>query len=584
MKKKILFINSEKAKCGVYEFGYRIGKVITNSKNFNITYLEISSQTELEKKYNKYKPHALIYNHTTETMPWLKTYKFLTPQIGIIHEITSSLSRNKYPDFFDYYIAPDPTLIINNNLVYKTGRLIFKTKKTYFKKKNKLIKIGSFGFGTENKDFLGVVKAISKEFPKSEINFNIPFATFGDADGMQAKNHIQKCTNFLKKFPNLRLKYSHEYLTNEELITFLKKNDINVFFYKDKRDRGISSVLDYALSACKPIAISECNMFRHVHDKLIIYNNKNSLKSILSRGDKIVKKYCKEWSPKNILWEYEMILNEIFEKHKNNLIFFYNFKYLKFKIEKLVRNFLKKNNPFISLWTHNHNYVKIIPQESKKYKITDLKKIIKYNRILSKKDLDTYKSSIKNLIKIAPDMMSEKDPQAINQQAFVFSAILNLIKNKKDKLLCIGNFQDPTYESLYKLGYNIAGVDPVLNYTLDNFIKKKSTIKRSYNLIFATSVLEHIKDDINFLNKCQILLDKGGILILTCDYKNDYKINDPLPGTNFRFYNRESINIILKKFPYLKPIDTLDLDTDNKNYYGDNIKYTFCCLVLKKVK
>jgi hypothetical protein len=181
-------------------------------------------------------------------------------------------------------------------------------------------------------------------------------------------------------------------------------------------------------------------------------------------------------------------------------------------------------------------------------------------------------------------MMSETDPQAINQQAFVFSAILNLIKNKKDKLLCIGNFQDPTYESLYKLGYNIVGVDPVLNYTLDNFIKKKSTIKRSYDLIFATSVLEHIKDDINFINKCQILLDKGGILILTCDYKNDYNINDPLPGTNFRFYNRESINIILKKFPYLKPIDTLDLDTDNKNYYGDNIKYTFCCLVLKKVK
>jgi hypothetical protein len=401
---------------------------------------------------------------------------------------------------------------------------------------------------------------------------------------MQAKNHIQKCINFLKKFPNLRLKYSHEYLTNEELITFLKKNDINIFFYKDKRDRGISSVLDYALSACKPIAISECNMFRHVHDKLIIYNNKNSLKSILSRGDKIVKKYCKEWSPKNILWEYEIILNEIFEKHKNNLIFFYNFKYLKFKIEKLIRNFLKKNNPFMSLWTYNHNYVKIIPQESKKYKITNLKKIIKYNRILSKKDLDTYKSSINNLIKIAPDMMSEKDPQAINQQAFVFSAILNLIKNKKDKLLCIGNFQDPTYESLYKLGYNIVGVDPVLNYTLDNFIKKKSTIKRSYDLIFATSVLEHIKDDINFINKCQILLDKGGILILTCDYKNDYNINDPLPGTNFRFYNRKSINIILKKFPYLKPIDTLDLDTDNKNYYGDNIKYTFCCLVLKKVK
>ena len=320
MKKKIFFINHKKSNCGVYEFGKRIGKVLNKSKKFNFIYLEISSLETLEKKYNSLKPHLMIYNYAGGTMPWIKTYKFLIPQISIIHEITSSISKNTYPNFTDYYIAPDPSLIRNNILVYKTSRLIFKNNDN-LRKKNSLIKIGSFGFGSKNKNFLGVVRAVSKEFNKAQINFIIPAATFGDINGCGSKEQVKKCIKYLKKFPSIKFNFSHNYIPEKKLINFLRQNDLNVFLYNDKRERGISSVIDYALSAGKPVAISKCNMFRHINNPLIVYSNKNSLKSIISRKDRYIKKFIDSWTPENLIWEYEVIIEEILKNYSNKYLF-----------------------------------------------------------------------------------------------------------------------------------------------------------------------------------------------------------------------------------------------------------------------
>ena len=119
--------------------------------------------------------------------------------------------------------------------------------------------------------------------------------------------------------------------------------------------------------------------------------------------------------------------------------------------------------------------------------------------------------------------MRKKNNLAVQQQGFVTDVIQSLIKDNKKKILCVGSYQDPTYEALYRYNYNIEGIDPLLNCDLKNFMHKPSTKKNSYDLIYSTSVLEHVYDDITFLKNCESLLKKGGFLILTCDYKKDFK-------------------------------------------------------------
>ena len=79
------------------------------------------------------------------------------------------------------------------------------------------------------------------------------------------------------------------------------------------------------------------------------------------------------------------------------------------------------------------------------------------------------------------------------------------------------------------------------------------------------------------------MLKTGGFLILTCDYKKDFKNGDPLPGTNYRFYNEITIKEILNKVPKLRPIDSINFSKNNENWYGTTFKYTFCAITLKKI-
>src|SRR5262245_2579241 len=150
MNKKILFVSQKKAQCGVYEFGKNITDVLQHSKCYQFIRIECSSLNELHTAISKHAPAAIIYNYHPSVMPWLaprlkfNLYKnnlalMQVPQIGIIHEITQHVADTAtnykniflYCDLhrlshslFDFYIAPDPTLLIKNPLVYKTGRLI----------------------------------------------------------------------------------------------------------------------------------------------------------------------------------------------------------------------------------------------------------------------------------------------------------------------------------------------------------------------------------------------------------------------------------------------------------------------------
>ena len=80
--------------------------------------------------------------------------------------------------------------------------------------------------------------------------------------------------------------------------------------------------------------------------------------------------------------------------------------------------------------------------------------------------------------------------------------------------------------------------DPVINCDLNDFVGRPSTAKETYDVVFATSVLEHVEDDEKFMRQVSELLKPGGVLILTCDFNDGYKHGDPIPSVCHRMYTQ----------------------------------------------
>lgn len=109
------------------------------------------------------------------------------------------------------------------------------------------------------------------QYDEAVIRLNIPFAEYGDRDGQLAKREAARCAEIVRG-TKVRLEVDHDYLSQVALLTFLRSNDINLFLYKQSHGRGISSAIDYALSAYRPIGVSNSEMFRHMPPGVCIDN------------------------------------------------------------------------------------------------------------------------------------------------------------------------------------------------------------------------------------------------------------------------------------------------------------------------
>ena len=185
MNKTILFVTHNKKQCGVYEFGINTYNAIKKSTQYNFVHVACDSLQELKASFTKNNPSIIIYNYHPSVMPWVSSriskgiYKnnivdIGITQVGIIHEITQEVadtataynnkfiiggSNKKINSLFDFYIAADPTLLLKNPFVFKTGRLI--PSYTNNTELPDIPTIGSFGFATPNKGFEKLVKKVT---------------------------------------------------------------------------------------------------------------------------------------------------------------------------------------------------------------------------------------------------------------------------------------------------------------------------------------------------------------------------------------------------------------------------------------
>ena len=207
---------------------------------------------------------------------------------------------------------------------------------------------------------------------------------------------------------------------------------------------------------------------------------------------------------------------------------------------------------------------------------------MKYNRLLTDKDREALQFRVDEMIKYCPEMMNRKISRANVQQAFVLDTVYNYIGDEDPRILCIGCFDDTAYESLLVQRYDIEGIDPEINHDLKTYYDKFSEEKE--DIIFATSVLEHVHDDEEFMSYFCDLLKPNGIGILTMDFNNDYKDGDSVPDTVIRQYTKYDLEVRLMNV--LSKYGCKLVDNPNWNGEPDFVHqghlYSFATLVFKK--
>lgn len=607
MEKKVLFVTHKPKQCGVYEFGKNLFNIIDSSAKYKFIKAECESLTELDSMINSHTPAVIIYNYHPSVLPWLssrlgkgihqnKIAGINAIQIGIIHEITQSVAdsatayRNRFilghsqktmNALFDFYVAADPTLLLKNPLVYKTGRLIPEFSKQV--ETPAITTIGSFGFASPKKGFEKLVERVQEEFDEAVIRINIPSADFVDKDGANAKRIADNCQRLITK-PSIKLEISHQFLKDDELLEFLAGNSMNVFMYEDTGGRGLSSAVDTALAVKKPVAVSRCPMFRHLlNTNPSICTDTNSLKMILANGFSPLEKNIEDWTIDNLRWDYERVLDSVLAKGKNP-------SKSKMGIVRTIQSFW---NRLFSLpdksftWLRNTDAATEddLSPVSSSYAPIDLTFSDSLNRILDDGARELYKPSEQKLFELVPKTMAKKIARANVQQAFVFDSVYrHLDQYKNPKLLCVGSYEDTGSMSLQRMGYLVEDIDPMINYFLQEFYTKPSTIKGSYNIIFSTSVIEHDPDDESFIKCISGLLISGGIAIITCDYKDGWKAGDLKPDVDERFYTKHDLEQrMLSYIPDCELVDSANWNCPNPDFnYLGKYQYTFASFVIRK--
>jgi hypothetical protein len=101
-------------------------------------------------------------------------------------------------------------------------------------------------------------------------------------------------------------------MSDENVVKFLRKNDINVFLYNFQENRGLSSAIDYAVSAEKPFGVTGSSMFKHVLIKFPELNlDNNSINDVLLYGNSPAIYFKNSWSAKNVRDKFYKILEEL---------------------------------------------------------------------------------------------------------------------------------------------------------------------------------------------------------------------------------------------------------------------------------
>lgn len=256
MSERVLLINTKQKQCGAHQYLLRIFDLLKSDSRFE--YTEFESESEFCKTDISVYSHVIL-NYYNLLFPWWNPYCH-SRIYYIYHE-----GPIRFPVSYDLILDSDPTA--------KNGipRPTFKPKTLTTFTPGKIPVIGTFGFPLYEKRFDEILRLVQEQFDEARIRISLPMCHHLDneTDDTKIRLFAQTIYQLIYK-PGVKLEITHDFMDEDQLLTFLSTNDINMFLYDNgSTQRGCSSVIDYALNVNRPIAISNDSMFRHIYDDRI---------------------------------------------------------------------------------------------------------------------------------------------------------------------------------------------------------------------------------------------------------------------------------------------------------------------------
>ena len=301
---KILFCNTLPAECGVHYYGNNLAAVLKTNPELQVTLACFASLDECRQAAELDRPDFILYNWQQMIGGWMAGAPFdgLGKQVFVYHDLDARF------DAFHAILFSDPTMTPHGNW-HPIGRPLNFVPLPVLAVSERLT-VGVNGFLGAWAS--GAVAAAAAAFPGCHFRLQMPFSTFCDGQGDMARQSATLCAVIASAY-GCTLEASHDNLRWPELVAWLARNDLNCYVRPVAMNwRGVSSVLDGAMCAGRPIAINRCNAFRHLHDcRPSICIEDRSLKEILETGIEPLVPYYYEFSPAQVSEEVFRILSRL---------------------------------------------------------------------------------------------------------------------------------------------------------------------------------------------------------------------------------------------------------------------------------
>jgi hypothetical protein len=156
-----------------------------------------------------------------------------------------------------------------------------------------------------------ICQLVNAQFDEAEINLHITLSHFRP-NVKELEEVKSACLSRITK-PGITVNFTSDFKDDEGMLDFLAANHLNIFLYHHYHHyNGISSVIDYALSVKRPIAVCKSNMFSHINGvQPSICIEDSPLLTILQNGTAPIEKFYQEWSNENFVKHFEGIINQL---------------------------------------------------------------------------------------------------------------------------------------------------------------------------------------------------------------------------------------------------------------------------------
>lgn len=306
MKPRVLILNHPFVKCGVYQFGKRVYELAARSTQVSYFYRIVSDKLDYTNEVRSLHPDYIVYNWHWDRMPWL-TYDDVASRPGIKHFFMwHDGSMFELYDKYLFFGAYDPgcKAVPDESRRVLLPRPLFDYAGPY--PVNPTPVIGSFGFSFDYHRYPQLIGLVARSFKQAVVRQHFTLPYFGDK-GTKMRTIIDQCQDALKGLPNITVEMRLDWMNDDELLTWLAGNDLNVFYYEPEyQNPGISAGLDYALSVRRPIAVTRNSLFRHVANEHTLIEE-SSLGDILQAGTAPLEGFYQDWSTRQFTKSMESL-------------------------------------------------------------------------------------------------------------------------------------------------------------------------------------------------------------------------------------------------------------------------------------